>query len=282
MPAVPRRGEDSDEDLSYLTHQVSKKFTIDGFVWTVVDNVDEGTVDAPAPGMMAFPRFSVHVTDPDTGERRRAHTMGPPQPGPARGGDDDDEEEEEEEEEIAADPWMQHRTTTTSTTPSRPPSASPRSRLTVDESMCAFEPQSSCYGNLPNLSFIIRKPQPLGTELKNAADGGTGLMIHLEIQDGKDATHKKAFYGIQVGALGSIGATAACSFRLMDGTCQDNGLFIGDSWFGSVITSVGVWTSCLATRRCTSSLPSRRTTSSTPRLTSRSCSPSPPLVLGSS
>ena len=105
--------------------------------------------------------------------------------------------------------------------------------------MSAFEPQSSCYGNLPNLSFIIRKPQPLGTELKNAADGGTGLMM---IQEGKDAMHKKAFYGIQVGALGSVGATAACSFRLMDATCQYNGLFIGDSWFGSVITSVGART----------------------------------------
>jgi hypothetical protein len=107
--------EDGDEDLSkadrhledrqnsdyYLLKQVGKKFTVDGVVWTVVDNVDEDNVGhAPAPGMMAFPRFSlVHVTDPDTGDRRRAHTMGPPQPGPARGGDDDDEEEEEEKEE---------------------------------------------------------------------------------------------------------------------------------------------------------------------------------------
>ena len=71
--------EDSDEDLSkadrhfqdrqnsdyYLIHQVGKKFTVDGFVWTVVDNVDEDTVGhAPAPGMVTFPRFSlVHVTD---------------------------------------------------------------------------------------------------------------------------------------------------------------------------------------------------------------------------
>lgn len=40
-------------------------------------------------------------------------------------------------------------------------------------------------GNLPNLSYIQRKSEPLGTEFKNIVDGMTWTMIWLEIQEGK-------------------------------------------------------------------------------------------------
>lgn len=36
----------------------------------------------------------------------------------------------------------------------------------MDESMCAFIPRTSKTGGLPTLSFILRKPEPLGTEFK--------------------------------------------------------------------------------------------------------------------
>ena len=35
-----------------------------------------------------------------------------------------------------------------------------------DESMSALKPQLSPTGNLPTISFIMRKPEPLGTEFK--------------------------------------------------------------------------------------------------------------------
>eukprot|EP00873_Tetraselmis_striata_P006477 jgi/Tetstr1/426741/TSEL_001678.t1 len=39
----------------------------------------------------------------------------------------------------------------------------------MDESMSAYQPRATKLGGLPNLSFIYRKPKPLGTEMKTAA-----------------------------------------------------------------------------------------------------------------
>jgi hypothetical protein len=52
----------------------------------------------------------------------------------------------------------------------------------VDESFSAWQPQSTAIGGLPNISFIIRKTEPLGTELKCAACPVTGCMLNLAIQ----------------------------------------------------------------------------------------------------
>ena len=41
----------------------------------------------------------------------------------------------------------------------------------LDETMSAWRPQTRKSGNLPSLSFILRKPEPLGTEFKDMAAG---------------------------------------------------------------------------------------------------------------
>ena len=51
----------------------------------------------------------------------------------------------------------------------------------LDESMSPWKPQSSATGNLPHLSYIMRKPK----EFKLVACAATGIMLHLEIQQGK-------------------------------------------------------------------------------------------------
>ena len=50
--------------------------------------------------------------------------------------------------------------------------------------MISSRPQTSKTGGLPNISFIKRKPKPLGTELKNGVDSDSGVMICAEIQEG--------------------------------------------------------------------------------------------------
>ena len=40
-------------------------------------------------------------------------------------------------------------------------------------------------GGLPNISYIIRKLEPLGTEFKSVCCPVTGVLTHLEIQRGK-------------------------------------------------------------------------------------------------
>jgi len=47
----------------------------------------------------------------------------------------------------------------------------------MDESMSAFKPQSTKTGGLPNISFVQRKPRPLGTEFKDIADAVTGECV---------------------------------------------------------------------------------------------------------
>lgn len=38
--------------------------------------------------------------------------------------------------------------------------------IIVDESMCSFRPRTTATSDLPNISFIFRKPKPLGVEFK--------------------------------------------------------------------------------------------------------------------
>ena len=57
---------------------------------------------------------------------------------------------------------------------------------TMDESMSAFRPQTRATGNLPHLSFILRKPENLGTEFKVVACPVTGIILYLEIQKGHE------------------------------------------------------------------------------------------------
>jgi hypothetical protein len=73
--------------------------------------------------------------------------------------------------------------------------------------MSSFKPRTSKTGGLPNISFIKRKPKPLGTEFKDIACGITGIILHLEIQEGKLPMRTKEFFN-------TLGSTAACALRL--------------------------------------------------------------------
>ena len=44
----------------------------------------------------------------------------------------------------------------------------------MDETMSSFCPQTRKTGNLPQLSYILRKPEPLGTKLKTMAAAELG------------------------------------------------------------------------------------------------------------
>jgi hypothetical protein len=85
---------------------------------------------------------------------------------------------------------------------------------------------------LPHLSFVLRKPKPLGTEFKTVADADTGVMLFLEIQEGAQGMRAKKH-------VDAIGGQSACGVRLGEGSvgCRsDDGQRVcyGDAWFGSV------------------------------------------------
>jgi len=106
----------------------------------------------------------------------------------------------------------------------------------LDEMMSAFVPRTSRFGGFPNISYIQRKPEPLGTELKVTCCATTGIAINLEVQRGK-AGMQSTYPDEQR----EHGATAACTLRgaVATRTCAQKPphkrcLVYGDSWFASV------------------------------------------------
>jgi hypothetical protein len=112
----------------------------------------------------------------------------------------------------------------------------------LDELMSAFRPQTRKTGDLPNLSFIPRKPEPLGAEFKCICCAITGIMIWIELQRGKDGMRAAEYSA-------ASGVTAACTMRgardskycVGDDEDDTNEMFFGDSWFSSVETVCQLW-----------------------------------------
>ena len=73
----------------------------------------------------------------------------------------------------------------------------------------------ACSGGagLPNMSFVLRKPEPLGTEMKCVCDGDTGVMLYLEIQKGKEPMRAAPF-------AKELGVCGACGVRLGAGSAR--------------------------------------------------------------
>ena len=84
-----------------------------------------------------------------------------------------------------ADPWKMIRDFVDDFNSNRRNNLTPGGQFCYDESMSQWKPRTSKTGGLPHLSFVQRRPMPLRTEFKNVVDCDTGLMYHLEIQEGK-------------------------------------------------------------------------------------------------
>jgi hypothetical protein len=79
--------------------------------------------------------------------------------------------------------------------------------ITPDESMSAWRPRTTETGHLPHLTYCPRKPEPFGTELKDTADGRTGIMRYLEIQEGEKEMAKKK------NRTEGVSSNSACGIR---------------------------------------------------------------------
>jgi hypothetical protein len=62
--------------------------------------------------------------------------------------------------------------------------------LTPDEMMFEWTGQVGP-GGIPFLSFIERKPKPLGSELKSICEGHFGMCMYIELQKGKIRMRRK-------------------------------------------------------------------------------------------
>ena len=75
----------------------------------------------------------------------------------------------------------------------------------LDEIMSAFWQRTTKTGGLPNLTWLIRKLEPLGIEFKTVSCSITGVMMFMEIQRAKDGMQDIKYnreYGATVVQLG--------------------------------------------------------------------------------
>lgn len=109
-----------------------------------------------------------------------------------------------------SDPWWRIRSIVDDYNQNRKENVAAGFMRVLDESMSAWCPQTTKTGGLPNISFIIRKPEPLGTEFKVMACPELKMFLGLELQEGKDPMRNKHPQ--------SLGSTAACTHHLTDMT----------------------------------------------------------------
>jgi Transposase IS4 len=126
-------------------------------------------------------------------------------------------------EKEGVDDWWRIRTGVDEYNKSRREVVNTSGKLVVDESMCPWQPRTTKTGDLPHLSFVERKPRPLGTEFKNSCDALTGILLHLEIQEGKNKQRQKQFTsGSNVGGIaGKLGVNSATCIRVVVNTLKE-------------------------------------------------------------
>ena len=103
---------------------------------------------------------------------------------------------------------------------------------TVDESMSAIQLHTTHKGDLLQYSYIFRKPDPLGIDMKNVACSIFWAVLHLEIQKGEKAMKTSKFQNILGGPTVYMKrldiATKGC------GQLTSNNTYFSDSCFSSV------------------------------------------------
>ena len=115
---------------------------------------------------------------------------------------------------------------------SREEQVTPGWLITADETMVAWRGQKGILNitKCPHLSWVPRKPEPLGVELKTVGDALSGIMLRIEICEGKEPMKAKKYSA-------EYGATTACTMRLFEPWFGTDRVAAADSWFAGVKTT---------------------------------------------
>ena len=115
--------------------------------------------------------------------------------------------------------------------------------VTPDESMIQWTGASGPPIGMPHMSYVPRKPIPLGCEIKCVADGTSGVMMYIEVQEGKTRMMRLRF-------ADEYPATVATTLRMVAamGLGEINlpehdklrRVVVGDSWFASRATAAAL------------------------------------------
>lgn len=112
--------------------------------------------------------------------------------------------------------------------------------ITIDEMMCAWKGRVSkaayyVKGFLPHLSFVPRKPEPLGAEAKTLHCSKTRIMFGAEFEKGKAVMPKLDHgpSGRTTGGLKQHPHTVAVQLRAVAPFVGSGRVLVGDAWFGT-------------------------------------------------
>ena len=93
--------------------------------------------------------------------------------------------------------------------------------LVVDESMIQWAAECGAH-----LTYLPRKPTPLGIGIKCMVDHTSGIMLCADLLEGKGIDNKKEF-------VAEYGVATATTLRLVAPYFGSARVVIADSWFGS-------------------------------------------------
>ena len=129
-----------------------------------------------------------------------------------------------------SDPWYPIRAFVNSLNAHR------KNHIVIGWLLCIDETMWKWIGlGLPHQSYIPRKPEPLGVELKTVCDVESGIMVFIELQEGKRRMEVMDF-------TDEWQHTTACTLRCLRNWKDSQAAVIGDSWFASVTTAVALRT----------------------------------------
>ena len=131
------------------------------------------------------------------------------------------------------DKWAPVRSLIASFNDARYNGYKPGWRLCLDESVSAWRGKNGEIqnGGMPHVVKIIRKPKGVGCELVDIADTDSGVILRLEIKEGKAAEAKKLH-------AAEHGHGTGVTLRLTTPWHSSGRVVVADSAFGSVKTAV--------------------------------------------
>ena len=100
--------------------------------------------------------------------------------------------------------------------------------LVVDESMIQWAAECGAH-----LTYLPRKPTPLGIGIKCMVDHTSGIMLCADLLEGKGIDNKKEF-------VAEYGVATATTLRLVAPYFGSACVVIADSWFGSYKCAVAL------------------------------------------
>ena len=113
----------------------------------------------------------------------------------------------------------------------------PGQHITVDECMSSWKGGESAYRveGMPHKTKIARKLEGVGAEMKALCDGNSGILLRLDIMEGKQRQASKEFHG-------EFGEGTAVTLRLTKDYFGTNRTIHADSAFSSVKTAEALQT----------------------------------------